>query len=164
MDWNYDMESCPLDTVVRLLSANDCLCYPQKEFVGTITFNRGQRHRGECYKGDKDYFYRSAIVAWKMYDGKLTVREFAKLFGMTVAELTENCDYTKQGLYNVFDEKTGVNKNRLRVFLRKFHHISDLQYEEDVSNARVNQVKRENALRELEELLKEDSENANHAN
>lgn len=67
MDWNYDMESCPLDTKVYLLSANDCPILPQVEYVGTITFNGRFKTRGECYKGDKDYFYRSKIIAWKEY-------------------------------------------------------------------------------------------------
>lgn len=65
MEWNYNMESCPLDTRVCLLSSDDCLLLPQKEFVGTITFNGSYLTRGECFKGDPDYFYRSAIVAWK---------------------------------------------------------------------------------------------------
>lgn len=67
-EWNYDMESCPLDKKVRLLSANDCFLLPQMEYVGTITFNGVYKTRGECYEGDPDYFYRSAIVAWREYD------------------------------------------------------------------------------------------------
>ena len=68
-DWNYDMESCPLDTKVRLLSSNDgFILLPQREYIGTITHNGRFRTRGECYEGDPDYFYRSAIVAWKPYE------------------------------------------------------------------------------------------------
>ncbi len=65
MEWNYDMESCPLDTKVCLLSGDGNLLLPQQEFVGTITHNGRFRTRGECYSGDPDYFYRSSIVAWK---------------------------------------------------------------------------------------------------
>ncbi len=65
--WNYDMESCPLDTKVRLLSTDVSLFLPQREYVGTITFNGRFKTRGELYDGDPDYFYRSAIVAWKEY-------------------------------------------------------------------------------------------------
>lgn len=65
MDWNYDMDSCPLDTKVCLLSGDGNLLLPQQEFIGTITDNGRFRTRGECYSGDPDYFYRSAIVAWK---------------------------------------------------------------------------------------------------
>ena len=36
-NWNYDMDSCPLDTKVYLLSSNDCFLLPQREYVGTIT-------------------------------------------------------------------------------------------------------------------------------
>ena len=61
------MDSCPLDTKVRLLSSDDCMLLPQMEFVGTLTDNGNYITRGKCYKGDPDYFYRSKIVAWKPY-------------------------------------------------------------------------------------------------
>ncbi len=64
MDWNYDIESCPLDTKVCLLSA-ECPLLPQMEYIGTITFNGRFKVKGECFSGDPDCFYRSAIVAWK---------------------------------------------------------------------------------------------------
>ena len=67
-DWNYDMESCPLDTKVHLLSSDDCFLLPQREYVGTITHNGRFKTRGECYSGDPDYFYRSSIVAWKPFE------------------------------------------------------------------------------------------------
>lgn len=63
--WNYNMDECPLDTPVKLLSANDFPILPQQEYVGTITFNGSFKTRGECYIGDPEYFYRSAIIAWK---------------------------------------------------------------------------------------------------
>jgi hypothetical protein len=67
MEWNYDMESCPLDTRVKLLSGDGCFLLPQMEFEGTITYNysREYKTRGKLFVGDGDYFYRSAIVAWK---------------------------------------------------------------------------------------------------
>ena len=40
----------------------------QREYVGTITHNGRFKTRGECYSGDPDYFYRSAIVAWKPFE------------------------------------------------------------------------------------------------
>ena len=70
MDWNYDMDSCPLDTKVCLLSADGCFLLPQQEFVGTITHNGRFVTRGKCFSGDSDYFYRSKIIAWKKYDGE----------------------------------------------------------------------------------------------
>jgi hypothetical protein len=65
MSWIYDIDSCPLDTKVLLLSANDNALLPRAEYVGTITFNGRFKTRGECFVGDPDYFYRSKIVAWK---------------------------------------------------------------------------------------------------
>ena len=63
--WNYDMESCPLDTEVRLLSSDGCPLLPQREYVGTVTHNGKSMVNGECHRGDPECFYRSAIVAWK---------------------------------------------------------------------------------------------------
>ena len=66
MEWNYNLNEAPIDTPIQLLSANDCLLLPQRIFVGTITYGRkNELTRGECLVGDPDYFYRSAIVAWK---------------------------------------------------------------------------------------------------
>ena len=67
MEWNYNLEKAPLDTPLKLLSGDNCLLLPRREYVGTITMHRcGEyRTRGECIDGDPEYFYRSAIVAWK---------------------------------------------------------------------------------------------------
>ena len=99
-DWNYDIDSCPLDTKVRLLSADDCFLLPQMEFVGTLTDNGRFITRGKCYEGDLDYFYRSAIVAWKPHKefiegGKMT-REEARVLELACDKLIsdatgENC-------------------------------------------------------------------------
>ncbi len=70
MDWNYDMDSCPLDTKVFLLSANDNLLLPQREFVGTLTRKGHSVTRGKCFSGDPEYFYRSKIVAWEKYNAE----------------------------------------------------------------------------------------------
>lgn len=75
MDWNYDMENCPLDTKVCLLAANDFPILPQREYVGTITLNGIFKTRGECYKGDKDSFYLSKIIAWKEYIEDETIED-----------------------------------------------------------------------------------------
>ena len=65
MKWNYNIEEAPLDVPIKLLSADDCLLLPQREYIGTITNNGSYLTRGECIVGDPDYFYRSAIIAWK---------------------------------------------------------------------------------------------------
>lgn len=65
MSWNYDMDTCPLNTKVRLLSGDGSLFLPQREYIGEIVHNGRYRTRGRCYSGDPDYFYRSAIIAWK---------------------------------------------------------------------------------------------------
>ena len=70
MEWNYDLEKAPLDTPLKLLSSDDCPLLPQREYIGTITmYGDGEyRTRGECIDGDPEYFYRSAIVAWKFLE------------------------------------------------------------------------------------------------
>ena len=66
--WNYNMDECPIDTCVHLLSDNKDILLPQMDFVGTITMdiNKGYKTRGMCYWGDPDCFYRSEIIAWKL--------------------------------------------------------------------------------------------------
>ena len=66
MEWNYNMDKCPLDKRVKLLSDEGCFLLPQMEFEGTITYGiNGYKTRGKIFVGDPDYFYRSAIIAWK---------------------------------------------------------------------------------------------------
>lgn len=63
-EWNYNLNEAPLNTPIKLLSADD-LVLPQREYIGTIIDNEKGLIRGECIEGDSDFFYRSAIVAWK---------------------------------------------------------------------------------------------------
>ena len=65
--WIYDMENCPLDTKIYLLSANDSPVLPQQVFVGTVTKDGSYKSVGECFQGDPDYFYRSKIIAWQFF-------------------------------------------------------------------------------------------------
>lgn len=66
MEWNYNLNEAPIDTPIQLLSRNDSPILPPQEFVGTITYGRkDELTRGKCLVGDPDYFYRSAMVAWK---------------------------------------------------------------------------------------------------
>ena len=71
MEWNYNLYEAPIDTPIQLLSKDDSPILPQQKFVGTLTYgyvsekSRGDLVRGECLIGDPEYFYRSAIVAWK---------------------------------------------------------------------------------------------------
>ena len=66
MEWNYNLNEAPIDTPIQLLSRNDSPILPQQEFVGTITYgHRNELVKGECLVGNPDYFYRSAIIAWK---------------------------------------------------------------------------------------------------
>ena len=68
MKWNYDMNLCPLNTKVKLLSSDDCLLLPRREYIGEIINNGRYLTRGKLYSGDPEYFYRSAIVAWKVLE------------------------------------------------------------------------------------------------
>lgn len=66
MEWNYNLNEAPIDTPIQLLSRDDSPILPQQEFVGTITYgHKNELTRGKCLVGDPDYFYRSAMVAWK---------------------------------------------------------------------------------------------------
>lgn len=66
MEWNYNLNEAPIDMPIQLLSRNDSPILPQQEFVGTITYgHKNELTRGKCLVGNPDYFYRSAMVAWK---------------------------------------------------------------------------------------------------
>ena len=60
MKWNYNMNSCPIDTRVKLLSENK-----RNTFEGTITYNGKYRVRGYLFCGDCDVFNKLGIIAWK---------------------------------------------------------------------------------------------------
>lgn len=49
---------------------DDCLLLPQREYIGEIVDNGRFKTRGKLYSGDPDYFYRNAIVAWKVLKGE----------------------------------------------------------------------------------------------
>lgn len=66
MEWNYNLNEAPIDTPIQLLSRDDSPMFPQQVFVGTLEYGHtNELIRGKCLVGDPDYFYRSAMVAWK---------------------------------------------------------------------------------------------------
>ena len=73
MNWNYNIKEAPLDTPLQLLSGNDCFLLPQQIFIGTIVDNGTYWAKGECIAGNSEYFYRSAIVAWKPVETRIEV-------------------------------------------------------------------------------------------
>lgn len=74
--WNYDMEKCPLNKKVFLLSDDDFPVLPQGIYIGTIIDNGKYKTRGECFMGDPDCFYRSKIIAWCPCNKKTLNRYF----------------------------------------------------------------------------------------
>ncbi len=87
----------------------------------------------------------------------MTVRDIAKTFGMDVNQLSSISGYSKQGLYNLVNSKTKVNKKRFTVFLEHLRFISNSQYEQDIAQAEIKKRKREKMLREMIKLIKEDT-------
>lgn len=83
----------------------------------------------------------------------MDVKEFANTFGMSVKELSEESDYTKQALYDLFSQKCGVNKNRFHAFLERFTKIAYNQYENDCRNANIAKCKKLKALNDLAKKL-----------
>lgn len=63
MRWNYNMNECPLDTPICLLS-EDGFLFPQQQFIGILRKKNNQLCKGECIKGNAKYFYISKLVAW----------------------------------------------------------------------------------------------------
>lgn len=70
LEWDYDMEKCPQNQKVFLLSDDEFPILPQNIYVGTIIDNGRFKTRGECFMGDRDYFYRSKIIAWLPFSRK----------------------------------------------------------------------------------------------
>ena len=87
----------------------------------------------------------------------MTVRDIAKTFGMDVNQLSSISGYSKQGLYNLVNSKTKVNKKRFTVFLEHLRFISNSQYGQDIAQAEIKNRKREKMLREMIKLIKEDT-------
>ncbi len=87
----------------------------------------------------------------------MTVRDIAKTFGMDVNQLSSISGYSKQGLYNLVNSKTKVNKKRFTVFLEHLRFISNSRYEQDIAQAEIKKRKREKMLREMIKLIKEDT-------
>lgn len=68
MKWNYNMNSCPIDTRVKLLSENK-----RSIFEGTITISHDGKDsvKGEVFIGDGDYFYKLELIAWRYCNDKI---------------------------------------------------------------------------------------------
>ena len=68
MEWNYDMDVCPLDTRVELLSGNK-----RNTFEGTITMSHDGKDRvkGKVFVGDVDYFCKLELIAWRYCNDKI---------------------------------------------------------------------------------------------
>ena len=88
LEWNYNMEKCPPNKKVFLLSDADFPILPQSIYVGTIIDNGRFRTRGKCFMGDPDYFYRSKIVAWCPFNRENLNQYFLSILN----ELTESTD------------------------------------------------------------------------
>lgn len=90
----------------------------------------------------------------------MTVKELAKVFRMNVNQLSMISGYSRQGLYDLLGVETNINQKRFNSFLDHLSFISNAQYEEDIAQARIEKNEREKVLKELKELIKDDTENA----
>lgn len=81
----------------------------------------------------------------------ITVKEIANAFGMSINQLVGISGYSRQGLYNVVEQKKdiNVNENRLNAFIDHLALISESIHEQDISEARIQLVKRSKLLEEL---------------
>lgn len=81
----------------------------------------------------------------------MTVKEIAKAFNMSVNQLTMISGYSKQGLYDVIESNGNKNANRFNAFIDHLSFISQSQYQQDISEARIQVNTRDKIL----EILKE---------
>lgn len=70
--WNYDLDSCPLNTEVYLLLRNATYVCEESIYTGIITKEPygDSKIKWDCRKyfsGNPNNFYQDAIVAWRPY-------------------------------------------------------------------------------------------------
>ena len=53
-----NFEYAPVDTPIYIIDDQ------HKLYVATLTMANGKKCRGECIKGDPEYFYRNALITW----------------------------------------------------------------------------------------------------
>lgn len=81
----------------------------------------------------------------------MTVKEIAKSFGLKVNELASISGYSKQGLYDVIEDRNNINIKRFNAFLDHLQFISDSIHEQDIAQARIEKNERDNLIKELKE-------------
>ena len=85
----------------------------------------------------------------------MTIKEIARIFGMSVRELAEKADYTTQGLYLAAKRPAGnkISRKRRTELLATLEEYSNHQMKTDMQKALVACDRRSVAIRELAKLL-----------
>lgn len=81
----------------------------------------------------------------------MTVKELAKNFEISINQLIMISGYSKQGLYDVLNDKVNRNDRRFNAFLEHLHFISKSMYEQDLAEARIQLNTRNKCLEQLKE-------------
>lgn len=79
----------------------------------------------------------------------MKVKEIAKLFGMNVDTLVSISGYSKQGLYDVIENKYNRDNKRFNEFIELMQFISMHIYKEDIAEAKIQYNLRKKLLEQL---------------
>ena len=79
----------------------------------------------------------------------MTLKEIAKAFRLNVDEFAGLLGYTKQALYYITKNKTGINKGRFNSALDYLEVLSKDMHQLDIDEANLQRLIRQHAIEEL---------------
>ena len=122
MKWNYNMNSCPIDTRVKLLSENK-----RNTFEGTITLSHDGKYKvkGNIFVGNGDYFYKLGLLAWRYCSNKIKELPKEKLsFERKPCTMVEyKTDGTSNRYYNEMQVMTVMKPTELSDVIDKLNEV-----------------------------------------
>ena len=71
----------------------------------------------------------------------MKVKEFAETFGLKVIEIAEICGYSRQGIYDVVENRTGINKNRFKGLISTLKNHSEIICDIEINRAKADNKK-----------------------
>lgn len=79
----------------------------------------------------------------------MKVSEVAKVFGISVKELSSISGYSRQGLYDAIENRVNRNEKRFSSFLNNLEATSRLMLNKDITKAKVQFFIRKKMIEEL---------------
>ena len=120
MKWNYNMNSCPIDTRVKLLSENK-----RNTFEGTIILSHDGKYKvkGNVFVGDGDYFYKLGLLAWRYCGNKIKELPKEKLSFERRPMIKYETNGTPNKYYNEMQVMTVMKPTELSDVIDKLNEV-----------------------------------------